>query len=503
MRPHAAIDIGSNAIRLAIGELTRDGQLNLVHDSREALRLGQDSFSSGVISDFSMMRLIETFDQFKKILSDFGVEHLRAVGTSALREATNQREVVRTLRERTGIKIELIRGEEEAELIHLAVSERIELQDKLALLIDIGGGSVEVTLVDRGNIVRSESAPMGTVRLLKILEQKKNPGRVLNRLIREYSTGIRQQIAQELNNRSLDLAVGTGGNIDCLGELRKRMLGKDDSGIITKAELEKIVEKLQASSIEDRASELQLRPDRADVIFPAAAVLLAVLNQAKIEELRIPHVGLKEGVLLEMLNDSAAKKKKNRKQQLLHFARELGKKYDYHQEHAQAVSRLSLMLFDQLKPLHDLDDEYRTLLEIGALLHDIGQFVSYNGHHKHSAYLIMACSFVGLNEREQAFVAALTRYHRKAAPKADHPEFARLQEKDRQPLLALAGILRVADALDREHASLVKDVTLEWNDAEIRVELKGQGELLLERWAVEKKGKLFEEFFKRELFIKE
>lgn len=501
MRPLAAIDIGSNAIRLAVGELVDDGRLHIIHDAREAIRLGQDVFGIGTISEPTLARLIESFDRFKKLLSDFNVDHLRAVGTSALREARNQREVVRAIAERTGIKIEIIRGEEEAELIHLAVSDRVELEDKLALLIDIGGGSVEVTLVDHGSIVRTESAPMGTVRLLKLLEQKKNPGKVLNRLIREYAQGIRQQIAQELDHRSLEITVGTGGNIDCLGELRAKLLQKKDETYVTKDELSTIAEHLQALTYEERISELGLRPDRADVIFPAVTVLLGVLQQAGVDRLEIPHIGLKEGVLLEMLNDSVAKKKKNRKRQLLNFAKELGRKYDYHEQHAQTVARHSLVLFDQLASLHGLPDEYRTLLELGALLHDIGQFINYNGHHKHSAYLISACFFVGLNQREQNLVAAIARYHRKSSPKAEHPEFAAVEDQDRKPLHALAGILRVADALDREHASLVTGLTLECREKEIRLKIEGSGDLLLERWAVEKKCKLFEEFFNRELVL--
>ncbi len=503
MRPIAAIDIGSNAVRLAVGELDSEGKLRVIRDAREAVRLGQDAFSTGIISDLTLALLVDAFNNFKKIISDLNVSKLHAVATSALREAINRKDILKAVRERTGIEVEMIGGEKEAELIHLAVSERIELEDKLALLIDIGGGSVEVTLVDHGDVVQTESAPMGTVRLLKILEQKKNPGKALNKLIRDYSKGIRAQIAQELQDRKLELAAGTGGNIDILGELRAKLFGGNSEYLITRDELAAIVERLQTLSYEERISELNLRPDRADVIFPAAVVLLAVLDQAKVSELHIPHVGLKEGVLIEMLSESKTKKRTNRRRQVMQFAQELGKKYDYEELHAKTVAKLALLLFDQLKPLHDLGEPERLLLETAAMLHDIGQYVNYNGHHKHSAYLISACSFVGLSEREQNFVAALARYHRKAPPKEDHPEFVRLHEDDRKPLYALAGILRVADALDREHASIVTGLTLDWSDKEVRLKLEGSGEMLLERWAVEKKGKLFEEFFRRELKIED
>ncbi len=501
MEHAGAIDIGSNAIRLAIGKLNDKGKLVLVENCREAIRIGADVFTERVISEHTTRLVAEAFQKFQRYFTEYQVTMLRAVGTSALREAQNRDWFLRQLRTLTGISVEIIRGEEEAELIALAVADKVLLEDRVALLIDIGGGSVEVTLVDHGNIVNSESAPMGTVRLLKLLEDTKKPSKVLDRLIREYSKGIKQQIAGELRGKKLDVAIGTGGNIECLGELRKNILGKKDDDHIDLDEISELLEKLQSFSYEDRMEKWGLKPDRADVVFPATAVVQGILQQAGVERLLIPNVGLKDGILLELHSGAGTRQGKHKRKQLLGFAHELGKKYSFHEQHADTVARLALDLFDQTAELHGLDDNYKLLLELGAVLHDIGQYVSYNNHHKHSAYLIMACPIVGLLEREQHVVAAIARYHRKAPPKMDHPEFSRLDPDDREPVTALAAILRIADALDRQHASLIKSVKVDLREKRAIFSPFAAGDMVLEQWAVKKKGKLFEDFFGRDIVV--
>lgn len=503
MKLAAGIDIGSNAIRLVIGGLCPDGTLRVIEDRREAIRLGQDSFGGGQITPETTIRVVEAFDRFEKSIREHGVMAVRAVATSAMREAANRDDVIKQIRVQSGIGVEVIRGEEEAELIYAAVASAVDLRSGLALLIDIGGGSVEVTLVKEGDVVRSESAPMGTVRLLKLMEGQRRPVQYLNRLIREYAHGIKQQIAQELEGQKLQLAAGTGGNIESLGELRETYLKKRGTDEITVIELEDILEKLQELSYEERIETLNLKADRADVILPAAAVLLTILQQAKIPSLTIPHVGLKEGVLRKLLENEVPATKRDRKRQLLHLAEDLGQKYHYDELHAKTVAKHAVSIFDQTAILHGYGSDERLLLELGALLHDIGQFVTHTGHHKHSAYLINACHFVGLSEREQHVVAAIARYHRKSAPKPSHPEYARLDEEDRRRMLVLAAITRVADAFDRGHASNVSGIKVKFTETNVVFRAESTGDLALERWAVEKKCKLFEEVFQRQLIFQE
>ncbi|MFN8389733.1 MAG: Ppx/GppA phosphatase family protein [Bdellovibrionota bacterium] len=496
-----AIDIGSNAIRAAVSTKNDKGKLVVIESVREPIRLGSDVFSEGTISEHTTRLVAEAFHKFQRLFAQHHVALFRAVGTSALREARNRDSFLKQIRTLTGISVEIIRGEEEAELIGLAVTEKIDLSEKLALLIDIGGGSVEVTIVDHGDIVNSESAPMGTVRLIKLLEDKKQPTKALDRLIREYSKGIKQQIAGELRGKKLDIAIGTGGNIECLSELRRTALDMKSGDQVSLDEIGRILEKLQALSYQERIDKLGLRPDRADVLFPATAVVQGVMQQAKVDSLLIPGVGLKEGICLELLSGTAKRTTVQRRKQLVGFARELGRKYAYHEQHAETVSRLAVDVFEQTRDVHRLDESYKLLLELAAILHDIGQYVSYTGHHKHSGYLISACHIVGLLPREQNVVAAIARYHRKAAPKLEHPEFARLLPDDRNPVTALAAILRVADALDREHASLIKSVKVDLREKRAVFSLSGEGDMVLETWAVKKKGKLFEDFFGRDIVV--
>ncbi|MBN8548412.1 MAG: Ppx/GppA family phosphatase [Deltaproteobacteria bacterium] len=499
----AAIDVGSNAIRMAIGSVDSNNNLLVTEDYREAVRLGEDVFKGGFISEEAMRRAEAAFVRFRNIIKTQGVKKVRAVGTSALREARNRDLFLKRILDTSGIRISIISGEEEARLVYAAVAQKFNFRRKLALLVDIGGGSVEILLVRDGDIIVSDSVKMGTVRLLNILGERKRGQKIFYRLIRAYADGLRRQLRKELRHRKIDLCIGTGGNIEAFGDLRSLLLKKNDRTIVNTRELDEIVSRLESLSYEERISKLDLRPDRADVIIPASIMIQELMNQADIKELNIPRVGLKDGILLDMLPDSDRHSPEKHQRQVLAFARELGRKFSFDEEHGLTVSRFAVALFDQTKELHKLPVENRLLLEVAALLHDIGQCININGHHKHSYYLLKAAPFVGLNDREKGIVAVTARYHRKAPPKMDHAEFASLMPEDREIVTKLAAILRLADALDSEHASRVSAFRLTRRKAKITFSLRGNGDLLLERWALASKASLFEETFRCKISVAE
>src|SRR5262249_11873652 len=296
----AAIDVGSNAIRLSIATVNADGGHQAVYNLREAVRLGQDVFTNGIISPQTIDRMLQCFTDFKKKLEEHGVNHVKAVATSALREATNRDAVLKAVNKATGLEISIIGAEEEARLIHLAVKATVNLKNKVALLVDIGGGSVEVGLADDNTVRCTESYAMGSVRLLKMLDEKAGEER-FNQLVTEYVDATQRRLEQEIGNQKIDVCVGTGGSIESLGELSKVMFNHSSSQMLTAEELKGLVKNLLATSIEDRIRDMRLRADRADVIFPAAIVLHKIVQQAGVDEVVIPGIGLKDGVLLELL----------------------------------------------------------------------------------------------------------------------------------------------------------------------------------------------------------
>lgn len=499
----AAIDVGSNALRLVVGSVDGDRKLTILENLRESVRLGQDVFTQGSMTEETLSRAAEAFVRFRAAVDLHGVRWTKAVATSAVREALNRETFVRRMAETAAIEVDVIGPEEEARLIHLAVAERVNLKNRLALLIDMGGGSTEITLVSDGSILATESFRMGAVRLLQVLEEKKHGERHFGQLVREYADAAQRRITRELGDRKIDLCIGTGGNIESLGEIRREVFDKDRASVLTRDELDTLVKKLQAMTFAERIQQFRLRPDRADVIVPAAIVLQKVIRLAKVDEVQIPGVGLKDGLLLDMVQELYGEQKHARREQVMASALQLGRKYGFDEQHGRTTASFAARLFDETRQLHNLALEHRLVLEVAALLHDIGQFVNVSDHHKHTHYLLMATPVIGLNTRQMAVVANVARYHRKSLPKPQHESFAMLPAKERSVVSRLAALLRLADAMDNEHASKVTDFTLDFRKARVVLHLKGEGDLLLEKWALAKKSAMFDEVFGVKLTVEE
>lgn len=497
----AAIDVGTNAIRLVIGSVNGERKLSVVENVRDPVRLGQDVFTKGSISEETISRAVECFQRFRETIAVHNATWTRAVATSATREAMNKELFVDRVLQESGIDISVIGPEEEARLIHLAVAEQVNLKGKLAMLIDIGGGSAEITLATDGNIVTTESFKMGAVRLLQVLEGTKHGEKHFNQLVREYVDAAQKRIKKELGGQTIDVCVGTGGNIESLGELCRDTLGRDKSSVIMQQDLDALVKKLQAMTFEERIQELKLRPDRADVIVPAAIVLQRIVRQAGVEAILVPGVGLKDGLLVDMVQELYGEKKHLHRDRVVASALQIGRKYMFDEQHGVATARFAVKLFDETRTLHNLPAECRLLLEVAALLHDVGQFINVTDHHKHTYYLLTATPVIGLTQSQMAIVANVARYHRKSSPKPQHEGFAHLSSRERVVVTKLASLIRLADALDNEHASRVSDLRIEYKKPKVVLHVKGEGDMLLEKWALAKKSQLFEEVFSVRLTV--
>ena len=503
MQTIAAIDVGSNAMRMVVGRVVYDGKIEVVENLRLPVRLGQDAFTTGFVSEATAQQAVDAFIRFRKVVDDYDVEKLRCVATSAMRELTNSELLIDRIARTTGIDIEIISGEEEAGLIHLAVAQSVNLKDKHALLIDIGGGSVEVTLSQNGNILSTESYNMGTVRLLKKLSGEKNSAMPFHKLVREYAEAARHRIDREIGSKKIDICVGTGGNIEEMGKLRQKLFKRDNDRAITLEELDKLVETLSRLKVEERMRKFKLKPDRADVILPASIVLQMIAHEAKIREVNIPNVGLKDGVLWDMAFNLQESASVSPREQVWTSALRLGEKYQFDAEHAKHVAHHAASLFDQSHALHNLDEEKKLFLEIGALLHDIGHFINTVDHNKHGYYILKASPLVGLSENQQNIVANIMLYHRKSTPSLEDDGFRMLTPKDRLVVIELSALMRLADALDVSHTGRVKDIYLEEQKNTWKLKLRGNGDLMLERWTLEKRQRLFQDVFGVKLEVTE
>jgi exopolyphosphatase/guanosine-5'-triphosphate,3'-diphosphate pyrophosphatase len=264
----SAIDVGSNAMRMVIGEVDESRNVHVVENIRLPVRLGQDVFSKGYLEEKTIQQTEEAFLHFRHVADGFNVARMRAVATSAAREAANNDLLVDRILRATGIEIEIISGEDEARLIHAGVAHVLDLKNKRTLLIDIGGGSIEVTISSGQNIISTDSYNLGTVRLLETLNAQHQSKQLFGKLVREFVEAARYRIEQDIGEEKIQVCVGTGGNVEEIGHLRQKLFKAESDRFVTLNELAKLIERLNDLSVQERMNKLKLRPDRADVILP-------------------------------------------------------------------------------------------------------------------------------------------------------------------------------------------------------------------------------------------
>ncbi len=506
----AAIDIGSNAIRLRIvdvdppewtGEEPRFPPFRDVHVDREAVRLGHDVFTKGYIETTVLGNACEALRRFRQSMDAAKVERYRAVATSAAREAKNADVFVERSEREARLHVEVIEGVEEARLVQLAVTERMDLRDRAALLIDVGGGSTELTLLRGKSPVFSRSVPVGTVRLIEAFLDAGRVTESSRRLLDEYVARVCGEAVREVRDmmgsegaRGL-LLVGTGGNIETLADLCPAPPVAEAPRGIDVVKMRRVLSELSAQTVDERRAAFNLRPDRADTIVPAATVLTWIADALCANLIAAPGVGLREGVLVDVARRHFLHGRELDAAPILDACLRLGRHYRFDEEHGRAVARFAVKIFDALSARHNLTPRDRVLLQSAALLHDVGDFVRYEGHHKHSYYLISHGDIMGLEPVEREIVANLARYHRKGPPQLDHENFRSLSREDRGRVKALAAILRIADALDSEHEQRVTDIGVRVDGSALVLALSGARPRDLEEWTVAFKASLLRDVF--------
>jgi exopolyphosphatase / guanosine-5'-triphosphate,3'-diphosphate pyrophosphatase len=498
----AGMDVGSNALRLAIAEFKSPTRYKILERKRVSVRLGQSVFKTSRIDPETLDAAVDAFREFRALMEQYDVVLHRAVATSATREAKNRAAFLERVHTETGIDLELIEGTEEARLVALGVREKVTLRGT-AVILDVGGGSAELALLQKGQILLVESHDLGTVRLLE--QVGKATGQKLLRILRERLRASRFPMLESLRGHRVSQLVGTGGNIEAIATLvagqAKNEAAKDDTerkpAAVPLGRLTKLLEALANMEPEERAKKYDLKPDRADVIVPAGAIFEHIGKRTGVRHILVPFVGLVDGVLLDLARVAGAEgKKKVETSQTLNAAQAVMKKYDPDPKHSRHVASLALSLFDQLKDVHQLGKRERLLLEIAALLHEVGNFISGPGHHRHAHYIISETPILGLNEQEVQVVANVARYHRKAPPDLSHESYSALSERARDQVRALAAILRLADALDHDHRQHVLGVAAKTKDSQLTVKARTRGDVTLDEWSVgEKGGDLFKEEF--------
>jgi exopolyphosphatase/guanosine-5'-triphosphate,3'-diphosphate pyrophosphatase len=498
------VDMGSNAIRFVIAEATA-GAIGVLESHRLPARLGRDVFQTGQLPESALAEVVDAFRRFRASCERHGVRHVRAIATSAMRDARNRDLLIDRVRDASNIEIEVISGTQEAYLLKLAVESRVDLQKGRSLLVDVGGGSVEMVMVEDGQVASADSYRLGALRMLQALRDGEQNGDDFVDLLHKHLKSLEHRIADRFDRRRIDRYVAVGGNVESLADLvaaRESPRKADGAETWPLADLQREVLGLARMSMTERIEKRGLKPDRADTIVPAGIVYVRLGELAGVSRVAVPRVGIKDGLLVEVVRghvDSFAAE--DHVDVVLGSCRAMGRRFHYESAHAEAVLVLARQLFDQTRELHGLGGRARVLLEAAALLHDVGVAVNNDGHHKHSQYLICSSELVGLTDEERQIVGLLARYHRKSPPMRDHEEFMALRRRERTLVERLAAILRLADALDRQHSGVVRGVSVEVREERVNLRpiLAGSetSRLTLEARAVDEKGAMFAQLFGR------
>jgi Exopolyphosphatase len=504
----AAIDLGTNSFHLLIVQPEGDGcKFRVLDHVKETIRLGSGSTDMKHLSEKAIARAIEALKRFKQIADSYGAQ-VRAIGTSALREALNQNQFITQVRAETGIFVEVISGFEEARLIYLGVLQALPLFNRQSLLFDIGGGSTEFLIGLRRRVLYGNSLKLGAMRLTQRFFPDGKFKRSAVKECRDYVSGMLSPIVREVRKLGYEIAVGSSGTLltaarVVFGKSKKPNGGGPQlNGLIIPRErmLEALDEIISARTIKNVAAIPGIEADRADIIVGGAIVLEQIFKRLRIQQVTLSEASLQEGIAF---NTIEKKQKKPGHHYLSDLRRSsvlaLAGNFAFEKQHSAHVTHLALRLFDETSRLHALQPVHRELFEYSALLHDIGLFISHSLHHRHAYYLIRNSELLGFTENEKAIMANVARYHRKSHPKLkQHEGFMELGPEDRNVVVKLASLLRIADGLDRSHASVVRDLSVRRKSGRLVCRLKPRhnASVGLEIWGAERKKQLFEETFR-------
>lgn len=522
-RIFAAIDIGTNSIRLAVVRVEGGQQMTTLAMQREMVRLGEGEFETSQMSSAAIERGALVCAKFAEVARGYGAHEIVAFATSAVREAENREEFIERVQERANIEVRVISGPEEARLIWVGVSSGLELGDRKAVLIDIGGGSTE-TIVgrsvdyasgDSANYDVLESMKLGAIRMTnRYLPPPDLNTPVSNETfarMQEYVRGVSTQVARKVRNAGFDIALGSAGTIGALAEIVARQ--HPDSTLVSGRnitfrwnDLRETVRMLCRLPLESRRNVPGMDANRADIILGGAAVLQTLMEEYRIDRMTTSERGLRDGILMDHLlrEDDTRRHFQTlsvRRRSILQLARAC--KYDA--EHAEHIVYLSLRLYDELATLgaHPYGERERELLNYAGLVHDIGTFLSHSNHQKHAYYLVRNSDLLGFDDKEIDIIANVALYHRKSVPKKKHPNLVELNRREREMMSLLAAILRIAEGMDRSHLNLVQDLKVErlTNPARYLLTMLCISDCELEVWGVENSRDLFELVFDAPLIV--
>jgi exopolyphosphatase/guanosine-5'-triphosphate,3'-diphosphate pyrophosphatase len=500
------VDIGASAIRLLVAEAPPGQAVRVLEEASRGVLLGKDTFTHGRLGSATIEATLKALEGFRRVMDGYGVARYRAVATSAVREAQNRDAFIDRVRLRTGIDVEVIDGSEENRLTYMAV--RAQLRDHPALvsgntlLVEVGGGSADISFLRKGQPVQSGTYPLGSIRMRQMVASWHGAQEQLTRLVRRHTHNVVEDIRRELPLAEVEHFVALGGDVRFAAEQMQRepLLGLP---VLAREPFVAFCDQAVAYDVEQLVEQYHLAQADAETLVPALLAYRELLLETPATEVIVPDASLRKGLLLDLAQSESGQGLEDFSRQVLASAASLGEKYRWDAAHSRHVAQLSVRLFDQLKAEHGLSDRERLLLEVAALLHDVGNYVNLRGHHKHTWYILSVSEIFGVAQDDMALVANVARYHRRALPQKSHLPYMVLDRESRVVVNKLSAILRLANALDADHLQKVKDVKVLPEDDGWVLEVDGAGDLTMERLAALARADFLTEVFGRKLQFRE
>jgi exopolyphosphatase/guanosine-5'-triphosphate,3'-diphosphate pyrophosphatase len=502
----AVLDMGASAIRLVISEIGAGRSTRTIDEASRGVLLGRDTFSTGVLRSRTIDAALAALDGFRTIIDSYHVTRVRAVATSAVREARNVDLFLDRIRRRTGIAFEIIDEAEESRLIFLAVKQALRRRPALrgawTLLTEVGGGSTSLTLLHQGQPNRSAVYPLGAVRLRQQLNLQRQTHDVQLSLLKRSIANMIDEITPDNPLQRVTYMVAIGGDVRFAASQILEEAADEGVREVPRDAFLAFCDQVERLDEEQLVERFRLPAVEVETLVPALLIYRALLSQTAARKLVVLDASLRTGVLLDLVDPGGASGAEDFENQVLASAEALGHKLRFDREHGRHVASLAVQMFDAFQEDHGLGPRERLMLQVAALLHDIGIFISVRAHHKHSQYVLSSAQIFGLSNEETAIVGNIARYHRRAPPQRSHLPYVALDREDRVVVDKLAAILRVANALDAEHLQKVTAVRAHRREREWVLEIDGTGDLTMELLAATARADMFSDTFGQDLVIR-
>ncbi|MGQ9918263.1 MAG: Ppx/GppA phosphatase family protein [Bryobacteraceae bacterium] len=505
MPRYAAIDIGSNSVRMMAADVGRNGRFEVLAEDRQVTRLGESVFRTGAIDETAARSVLAVLERMKQAYSRLGVLAVRAVATAAVRDASNGDEFLTRASQVLGETVERISGLEEARLIHLGVETRWPHPRKRVLILDIGGGSAEVIDAENGRLQAALSRPLGAVRLQEAFLHHDPPLEEELTQMQEFIAEKLHAVGRKVQHAAFDRVIGTSASASAIvcaaNRIPRDRRQEADRRRVTSAQLRGLYRRLSAMNVEARRGVTGIGPRRAEIIVPGMAVMLAVLEMFGARQLYYCSAGVRDGILRDLADRGAGAERVRLDSEQRRMVEEYARRFGVDLRHARKVAAFARELFTALAPWHGLAPETGRLLKAAAYLRDTGHAINDMAHHKHSQYIVGNADLGGFTVEERRLVAMLCRYHRKAPPSQRHADFAALPAAEQRLIQFLCPLMRIADALDRSRDQRVDSIECALEDGALRLIMRSGKDLGLELWAVERAAPLFREIYGRHLRV--